>query len=111
MISKEDIEGLANLARLKLKDGEAEALGKDISSILGYVGQISAASAEGTSDSLQDDRGRSSKVPPALRNVMREDAPRAEGDPVAGKEEAVRAQFPRREGNYNVVRKIIQKDE
>ena len=100
MISKEDIEGLAQLARLKLKDGEADALGKDISNILGYVGQVSAFSA---------DAGKGEK--PLLRNVLREDAPRAEAHPLSGKEEALRAQFPKREGEYNVVRKIIQKDE
>ena len=47
----------------------------------------------------------------AWRNVMREDAPRGEEDPLAGKEEALRAAFPSREGDFNVVRKIIQKDE
>lgn len=101
MISKEDIENLATLARLQLHTGEVETLQKDISNILGYVGQISAEVVPG---SLQDDRG-------LVHNVMREDTPRAGGDALAAKEESLRAQFPRREGDYNVVRKIIQKDE
>ena len=42
---------------------------------------------------------------------MREDSPRADGDTMAGKEEALRTAFPKKENNYNVVRKIIQKDE
>jgi len=46
-----------------------------------------------------------------LRNVMRSDATRAEGDTMLNKEEALRSAFPKREGNFNVVRKIIQKDE
>lgn len=100
MISKEDIEGLAQLARLKLKDGEAEALGKDISSILGYVGQVNSFNAE----AIKNEK-------PILRNVMRDDTPREAGDPLLGKEEAIRAQFPKREGDYNAVKKIIQKDE
>ena len=100
MISKEDIEGLANLARLKLKDGEANALVSDINNILGYVGQVSSFSAE-----------ISTLEKPAVRNVMRRDAPREETDQLSGKEEAVRSQFPKREGQFNVVRKIIQKDE
>lgn len=100
MISKEDIEGLAQLARLKLKDGEAEALGKSISDILGYVGQVNSFNAEAAKTQV-----------PVLRNVMRADAPREAGDALAGKEEALRAQFPKREGEHNVVRKIIQKDE
>ena len=99
MVTKEDIQNLATLARLKLSDTEVESLQKDISSILEYVGQVNAVSG---------DEARST---PLLLNVMREDTPRASGDLMAGKEEAVRAAFPKREGGYNVVRKIIQKDE
>ncbi len=100
MISLDDIRNLAQLARLKLTPQEEESLQKDISNILDYVGQVSAVPMP------------EKKEDPGLwHNVMRPDAPRAEGDPVAGKEEAVRAQFPKREGGYNVVRKIIQKDE
>ena len=100
MISKEEIESLSILARLKLREGEAEALGRDISSILDYVGQINSFSAE----AAKQER-------PAVRNVLRADVPRAEGDPMAGARDSIAAQFPRREGEYNVVRKIIQKDE
>lgn len=99
MISKEEVQHLAELARLKLTDAEIEGLQKDISSILDYVGQVSAIS-----DNDQ-------KAAPVLCNVMREDVPHEPGDIVAGKEEAVRSAFPKREGQYNVVRKIIQKDE
>ena len=99
MISKEEVQGLAELARLDLGAGEVENLQKDISNILDYVGQVSAVSVDS-----------SVEVPP-VRNVMRTDAPRAEGSTMAGKEEAVKAAFPKREGEYNVVRKIIQKDE
>ncbi|HEV8677313.1 MAG TPA: aspartyl/glutamyl-tRNA amidotransferase subunit C, partial [Candidatus Paceibacterota bacterium] len=73
MISKEDIEGLAQLARLKLKDGEAEMLGKDIGNILGYVGQVSGF-----------DAAAAKAEAPLLRNVMRQDAPRGAGDPLSG---------------------------
>lgn len=100
MISREDIAALAELARLKLKPGEDETLRADVSNILGYVGQVNEFSS---------DAARTSN--PAPRNVMRDDTPRNQADPVAGKEEAVRNQFPKREGDYNVVRKIIQKDE
>ncbi len=100
MISKDEVEGLAQLARLKLKEGEADAMGQDISNILGYVGQINTFAA----DTAKNER-------PLLRNVMREDMPRANDDALKGKEEALRSQFPRREGDYNVVKKIIQKDE
>lgn len=91
---------MAALARLELADAEKESLQKDISNILEYVGQVSAVSIEGVEPKA-----------PELRNVMRDDIERAVADPMAGKEEKVKEAFPKREGQYNVVRKIIQKDE
>ena len=99
MISPEEIEGLAALARLKLREGEAESLRKDISDILGYVGQISALEPSATEG-----------LPP-LRNVLREDIVRSEDDPLAGTREALLEALPRRDGDFAVVKKIIQKDE
>lgn len=90
---------MAQLARLKLGDTEIAALQKDISSILLYVGQVSAVSAEKVQEK------------PLQRNVMRDDTPRGTGDWFIGTEEAVRGAFPKREGGFNVVRRIIQKDE
>lgn len=103
MISREEVLNLAELARLKLTDVEVESLQKDISDILEYVGQVSAVS-------LKNSLGNSEEKT-VLRNIMREDAPRLTDDVLANKEEGLRAVFPRREGDYNVVRKIIQKDE
>jgi aspartyl-tRNA(Asn)/glutamyl-tRNA(Gln) amidotransferase subunit C len=97
MISKEEVQNLAELARLKLSDAEVEGLQKDISSILDYVGQVSKVEMSDT------------KEVPALHNVMRNDAPREATDTMAGKEEVVKAAFPKREGEFNVVRKIIEK--
>ncbi len=99
MISKEEVQGLAALARLDVAAGEVESLQKDISNILDYVGQVSAVSLSSNTE-----------IPP-VRNVLRADEPRLESDTMAGKEEAVKDAFPTREGDYNVVRKIIQKDE
>lgn len=98
MISKDDIEGLARLARLELASGEAEHLQKEITAILDYVGQVTSLS------------GAPANQKPALRNVMREDAPHEVSSPVAGKREALLAAFPKKEEGYLVVRKIIQKD-
>ncbi len=104
MISKEEIQGLADLARLKVGEDEMVSLQKDVSNILEYVAQISAF------------EGNNGTNPPAggvplLHNVLRDDVPRTEGDRLTQKEEALRAAFPKREGDFNVVRKIIQKDE
>lgn len=100
MISKEDIEALAKLARLQLSDVEVASLQTDVSSILEYVGQVTAVTGDSTGP-----------MAPIHHNIMREDAPRLSNDQLKAKEESIRAQFPKREGDYNVVRKIIQKDE
>ena len=91
---------MAELARLELSEAEVENLQKDISNILDYVGQVSAVA-------IADETPKAGVV----HNVMRDDAVRADGDIMAGKEETLRSEFPKREGNFNVVRKIIQKDE
>lgn len=99
MISKEEVENLAQLARLQLRDGEVENLQKDISSILDYVGQVSAI------------EGSTSNETPVLRNVLREDTPYNEDSLLAGKRDALLKALPAVEEDYVVVRKIIQKDE
>ncbi len=123
MISREEVDNLAQLARLKVGEEEAAGLQKDISNILEYVAQISGNEAPA---SLQDDGGRSpgTSLPPNTpHNIMREDVPRPASDPLVGKREQIIAAFPRRElarpddsgrsgGNeYLVVRKIIDKGE
>ncbi len=107
MISKEDIQKLAELSRIKLDDTEMESLQKDISNILDYVGQVSAVSAGG--DALA--AGLSKASPPELRNVMRGDVPYMELSQLKDARKDIVAAFPRNEKDYNVVRKIIQKDE
>lgn len=107
MITKEEVQNLATLARLELSDAEMESLGKDISHILEYVGQVSAVSLQG--DALTPGLFKASPLTPY--NVLRADVARDAADTMAGKEDAVRDAFPKKEGVYNVVRKIIQKDE
>ena len=102
MISREEVLQLAELARLKVADAEVAGLQKDISNILEYVGQVSTVSV------------KSEQGPTLLKNVMREDLPVGEaGAPAAtlGTREDLLKAFPKQEKGYNVVRKIIQKDE
>jgi aspartyl/glutamyl-tRNA(Asn/Gln) amidotransferase C subunit len=99
MISKEEIQKLAELSRIELHEGEVEALQKDISSILDYVGQVSTA--EDTTE----------KEVSLNRNIMRDDIPYAEGNQLLGSRDALVGAFPEKKNDYNVVRKIIQKDE
>jgi aspartyl/glutamyl-tRNA(Asn/Gln) amidotransferase C subunit len=99
VISKEDIQKLAELSRIKLTDAEMESLQKDISGILDYVGQVSAI------------EGSAEKNVPLNHNVMRDDIPYEETSQLKDARDAIIAQFPKQEKEYNVVRKIIQKDE
>jgi aspartyl-tRNA(Asn)/glutamyl-tRNA(Gln) amidotransferase subunit C len=100
MISKEEVENVARLARLELDDAEKESLRKDISDILEYVGQVSAVTAN------PEEKGV-----PLVHNIMRADTPRDSGDQLFEKETALREAFPKEKNGFNVVRKIIQKDE
>ncbi len=103
MISREDIENLAHLSRLKLTEEELAGLEKDFPAILEYVGQLAR-----NSGGVGAVAGGSAPAAEALRNVMREDAP---GVTVGSSREVLLAAAPRREGDYFVVRKIIQRDE
>lgn len=49
-ISEKDIEGLAELARMKLTDEERANLGKDLNNILGYVESIQGVEADTASN-------------------------------------------------------------
>ncbi len=61
-MKKEDIEKLAKLSRLELKEDEIEGFVKDFNSIIGYVSEINSAVAE-----------LPLKEAGELRNVMRPD--------------------------------------
>jgi aspartyl-tRNA(Asn)/glutamyl-tRNA(Gln) amidotransferase subunit C len=94
MISIEEIRNLAALARIKLVPAEEESLRKDISSILEYVAQVSTVEMS------------NKREVPAVHNVMRADTPTE----VLGKRDALLKAFPEREGDFDVVRKILDKD-
>lgn len=46
-ISKEEVLHVANLARLKLSDTEAEALAKDMESIIGFANKLNELDTDG----------------------------------------------------------------
>lgn len=115
MISKEEIEHLAELSRLKLDDKEIADLQKDFDAILEYVGKVQLGRSdlpkgENQDRTLESPERRSDLGFPELRNVMREDEPRAADDLLAGKDGAIRAAAPEREGEYFAVRKIIDRE-
>lgn len=91
---------MSALARLTLTPAEEEALSKDISNILDYVGQVSAVTDGRRAPSAAAADGA------LLRNVMRDDIPTK----TLGDRESLLNAFPKREGDFNVVRKILDKD-
>jgi aspartyl-tRNA(Asn)/glutamyl-tRNA(Gln) amidotransferase subunit C len=93
MITKEEIQKLADLARLSLTEGEKESLRKDIDSILEYVGQIKEAGGE-TAEPWE----------PAIRNVMREDVPTGKRGEYT---EALVSAAPKHERGHIKVKKIL----
>ena len=93
MISKKDIENLADLARIRLSDSEKESLAKDVDSILAYVDQIKSAPI-----------GDFKPTAGAVKNVMREDAVIATS---AEDRERILDEAPKREGDYVAVKKIL----
>jgi aspartyl/glutamyl-tRNA(Asn/Gln) amidotransferase C subunit len=100
MISKEEIQNIAKLARLNLTDKEEENLQKDISAILGYF------------DSLK--RLEAAKVNPAFysfKNFSRKKLDEMREDKVEFCSEEVKRQiikaFPAKEKNYLKVKSIL----
>jgi aspartyl-tRNA(Asn)/glutamyl-tRNA(Gln) amidotransferase subunit C len=46
MLSKEEVQKIANLARIEITDGEAEEYSKELSDILGFVEKLNEADTE-----------------------------------------------------------------
>lgn len=93
-ISKADVENFAKLARIKVSEGEAEALTKDLERILAFVGELKSADApshEGVSVG-------------AVHNVMRQDQNPHEGGIHT---EALLKNAPDREGDFVKVKNIF----
>lgn len=92
MITVQEIQRLAELARIELSADEAAAFTTEFDSILGYIGQI-----QKTTGDIE------AELPP-LRNVMRDDVvTHAAGQYT----EAILDNAPAREGAYLKVKKIL----
>ncbi len=95
MITTEEIEKLAMLARLALSKEETERMRKEFDSILGYVASIQKVAAN---------VGEHPRSIVAAVNVMREDRDPHESGIYT---EALVGAAPRREGDYIKVKKIL----
>jgi aspartyl-tRNA(Asn)/glutamyl-tRNA(Gln) amidotransferase subunit C len=94
MISKKDIEKLADLSRIEISEEEKDGFVKDIDSILSYVGQIKEANIAGSN--LPENL--------VLKNVFREDVEPHESGKFT---EEILAEAPKKENGYFKVKKII----
>lgn len=94
MLKKEDIDHLAELARIELSDEEKAGFALQLDSVLAYVGEIQKVA---TADEATPKAGD-------LRNVMRADA-----DPYPGGEftDAILANAPEKQDGYVKVEQIF----
>jgi aspartyl-tRNA(Asn)/glutamyl-tRNA(Gln) amidotransferase subunit C len=95
MISKEQIEHIAKLARIELTEEEKERFTKELSSILDYVNQLNkvdASKIEGISRVT------------GLENIVRKDTE----DKIRDKKYKLLNEAPKRKGDYIQVPKILE---
>lgn len=93
-MERKDIEHLAKLSRIEIGDVEADALAKDITSILAYVSDIEKITGSSAGE----------KIVGPLFNVMRTDEHSHEAGMYT---EALLTLAPTRDGQYVKVKKII----
>lgn len=95
MVSREEIEKLASLARIEISEKEAEKLSGEIDAILGYVNLVGQIHPDPKASGL----GQNSEI-----NVLREDENPTESE--SFNKELI-AEFPKAEKNYLKVKKIL----
>lgn len=93
-MEKKDIEHLAKLARIELSVKETESLADDITSILGYVSEVSDITSSTTHE----------KRVGAVSNVLRDDGEPSEPGTFT---EKLLNEAPERQGRYIKVKKIL----
>lgn len=97
MITKQEIEKLANLARIKVNQDEIDSLASDIGSILSYVDEIKKVNMNIASKANIG----------VVNNIFREDKS------ISSTPETIQAimnESPDREGDFIAVKKIISQD-
>jgi len=94
MITPEEIEKLATLARIRLDESEKQEMAKEIDSILTYMDEIKKATIDTDV----------TPMPGAVHSVFREDISK---DTVPEDREALLTAAPDREGEFIAVKKII----
>ena len=98
-MKREDIEHLANLARIRLTEKEMESLPEQLSSIVSYVSVVS---------DIAEDDGKSGPQLGARFNVFRKDAITNQPDEFT---KDITSEMPSSEGRYLLVKKILHIEE
>ncbi len=96
-MEKKDILHLASLARIRIDENEAEAILKDVDSVLAYVSEI---------DSITADTNLTKKTG-AVFNVFREDTTTNEPEEYT---DTLLKEAPKTKGRHLAVKKILQID-
>jgi aspartyl/glutamyl-tRNA(Asn/Gln) amidotransferase C subunit len=96
MISKEQVEHIAKLARIELTEKEKEKFATELSSILEYIDKLNQANTEKTEPISQVT---------GLENVTREDDSGPENQKSKDK---IIAEAPAKKGDYFKVPKILE---
>lgn len=93
MLSREEVEKVAKLARIELSETEIEKFQKDLSSVLDYVDELKQVETEGL-EIVSSVTG--------LENVQREDQP-----VMIDYQEKIMANAPERKDKYYKVKSIL----
>lgn len=97
MITKQEIEKLANLARIKVDNEEIQSLASDISSILSYVDEIKKVNMD------MDSKANVG----AVSNIYRQDISIPSSQDTV---QAILNESPDKHGDFIAVKKIISQD-
>ncbi|MDP3996844.1 MAG: Asp-tRNA(Asn)/Glu-tRNA(Gln) amidotransferase subunit GatC [bacterium] len=104
MVTREEIQKLAELSRIEVGEDEVEKLRKDIGGILEYVAQIKSVSPQTAKPPTNADFTRTDAEKSELKNVFREDGNPHESGAFT---EALLKEAPETEGGYVKVKKIL----
>ena len=103
MITLEDIEKLAQLARINVSLEEKDSIRKDIEGILAYVGRVKDMASGEINNQAREEAKEESETP-AVYNVMRKDVVTHESGEYT---EVLLKAAPSRLGDYFKVKKIL----
>ena len=95
MLTKKEVQHIADLARLGLDDKEIEEYRKELSSILDYIEALNKVEVEGV---------EATSHPGDLKNVIREDRAKKKDEKTAGK---LLEAAPDKENGYVKVKSIL----